>query len=252
LIDNESVTERQRKEAQYHDQNIINGVQCNRRTSRSTYYQFFEDLIGLVNDFKVLDLGCGDGWFSIDLMMRGGHVWGVDISHELLKLARDKAAQQGISRRLHFAKMAAEDLAFRSDFFNIVVGSAILHHTNIELTIQSIHRVLAAGGRAVFIEPMNENLLLKIWRRLTPWRRSPLERALESRDLVFIKKSFPKSECRYFGLTSIISEGLMLLFPRSESLVLIDSLLSRVDDFFLKKFPSIGKYCAVVVLDLRK
>jgi len=252
LINNETLTDRQREEAQYHDQMIINERQCQRRTSQSSYYKYFDDLVGEAKGHNVLDLGCGNGWFSTNLVKKGKRVYGVDISHELLKIANEQAKLQGLKEHLHFAKMAAENLAFSNDYFDIIVGSAILHHTFIELTIQCIYDVLKIGGIGIFIEPMNENFLLKIWRRLTPWRRSPLERALENKDIIAIKKLFPSMRTRYFGLTSIISEGLMILIPQSRFLIFLDSQLSRVDAFILKRFPSLGRFCAVVVIELRK
>lgn len=247
-----SPTERQKIEAQYHDNIIIDGVQCCRRASKSAYYEFFNNLISNIKGLTILDLGCGEGWLSINMVRRGGYVCGIDISKELLKLAGEQAERQGFNKHIHFARMAAEDLAFNNDYFDMVIGSAILHHTNIELTLHSIHRVLKTDGRAIFIEPMNENIILKIWRKLTPWRRSPLERALEIKDLEMIKNLFPLTKLRYFGLSSIITEGLMIVFPRNKLLVYLDNLLSRTDAYILKRFSFIRKYCAVVVLDLKK
>lgn len=249
-IDNK-ILERQRKEAEYHDKKTLEG-DSNQRRRHSPYYSYFEDIIGEVHGLNILDLGCGDGWFGMQLVKMGGHVWGVDISSALLKQALKLIRKEGLRRDFRVVRMAAEELSFASEYFDKVIGSAILHHTNIELTIQGIKRVLKTGGQGIFIEPMNENILLRIWRKLTPWRRSPLERALELKDIENLAKYFPKMECVYFCLTSIITEGLMILYPKSKIIDMLDSLLSKVDAFLLRKLPYLGRYCAVVILRFQK
>lgn len=249
-IDNK-IRYRQRNEAEYHDKKTLEGDsnQCRRH---SPYYRYFEDMIGDIGGLNILDLGCGNGWFGMQLVKKGGHVWGVDISQALLKQALTLIGREGLERDFHVVRMAAEELSFDSEFFDKVIGSAILHHTNIELTIQGIQRVLKTGGQAIFIEPMNENIILRIWRRITPWRRSPLERALKLDDLETLAKYFPKMECVYFCLTSIVTEGLMILRPQSTIMARLDSLLGKVDAFLLRKFPFLGRYCAVVILRFQK
>lgn len=248
------LSERQRIEEIYHDDKYKHdAVSTTYNGVESRYYWFFGELIGDVSGLKVLDFGCGNGWVSIRLAKAGAEkVWGIDISEELIKKANKWANDESLSSKISFEKMPGENLAFPNNFFDLILGSAILHHTDINLAITSIFGVLKPGGRAIFVEPLNQNIFLRIWRKLTPWRRSPTERALTNKDLKFIQSIFTRTKYNFFGFTSIFSEGLILLFPKNKSLVFIDALLEKLDSIILRFFPSLGKYSAVVVLELRK
>ena len=50
--------------------------------------------------------------------------------------------------------MDAEHTNFPDNSFDVVTGSAILHHLNIENCYQELHRILKKDGHAVFKEPM--------------------------------------------------------------------------------------------------
>jgi len=71
---------------------------------------------------KVLDIGCGTGNFSIKLAKMGCQVTGVDISDEMLRLARSKAGNQGLD--IEFVCMDILGLAFADDSFHAVVSMA--------------------------------------------------------------------------------------------------------------------------------
>jgi ubiquinone/menaquinone biosynthesis C-methylase UbiE len=216
-------------------------------------FRFFKKYREDIKNNIILDYGCGDGWLSIDLA-RGGaaEVYGIDISKELILKASELAAAKGLKDKIHFVKMPGESLAFSDNFFDLVLGSAILHHTELDLSIKNIFRVLKPGGRAIFIEPMNQNIFLKLWRKMTPWRRSSTEKALVNSDLISILETFPNAQYHFFNFVSIFTTGLVIVFPNNKILGVVNSLLERIDDTLLKLFPSLGKYCAIVVLELIK
>jgi SAM-dependent methyltransferase len=134
----------------------------------------------------------------------------------------------------------------------LILGSAILHHTELDRAVKNLYRVLKPGGRAIFIEPMNQNIFLRIWRVVTPWRRSPAEKALVNNDLKFVRNVFPNSKYHFFKFTSILSTGLGIVFTSNKFLSVIDDFFERIDNKLLKLFPSLGKYYAIVVLELIK
>ena len=49
--------------------------------------------------------------------------------------------------------MAVEQLGFKKEVFDVVTGSGILHHLNIELALPEIHRILKPHGYFIFFEP---------------------------------------------------------------------------------------------------
>jgi len=250
----DQLSERQRAEKKYHDDiyKKDDSYEYKYTSAGSVAYNYYNSLIRDVNGMDVLDYGCGTGWMSISIAEGGARVWGIDISDELIKKARSFAKDKGFCDKVTFEEMPGENMTFEENKFDLVTGSAILHHTDLALAIKDINRVLRPGGRAVFIEPMNQNIFLRVWRRLTPWRRSHTERALSVEDLKMIKAAFPEARFNFFILTAIFSAGLMLLAPESKFLIHINSLFTALDRFLLKMLPSLGTSCAIVVMELRK
>ncbi len=248
------LADRQRTEEIYHDEAHKAGViqRGHLNAGNSSYYKLFYDMIGTVKGLKILEIGCGSGWFGMQLAREGASVLGIDISGELVKEATREAEKQGCAGRVVFQKMAVENLSFKNNHFDLIIGSAILHHTDIGLAIANIYRVLSPEGRAIFVEPLNGNIALKIWRKLTPWRRSPTERALLNRDIDYIETVFPHAVLNYFGLTSMVSMGLLMYFPESRLLMSLNTILEKFDAAILRIFPFWGRYYAVVVMELKK
>jgi ubiquinone/menaquinone biosynthesis C-methylase UbiE len=248
-----SLSERQRSEEMYHDSKYRSDIPVSPNMKEASAFKLFRQLKGNVRNLTILDYGCGNGWLSIDLVKEGAaEVYGIDISKELIGKACELAADKGMKEKIHFIKMPGENLTFSDNFFDLILGSAILHHTELDRAIKNLFRVLKPGGRAIFIEPLNQNIFLRIWRVVTPWRRSTSEKALLNNDLNFIRDVFPNSKYRFFKLISIFSTGLVIAFPNNKLLSVIDNFLEGIDSKLLEAFPSLGRYCAIVVLELTK
>ena len=246
------LTERQKTEKRYHDEKHRDGAKALPTRGGSSAYTFYWGLIGDVTGLKVLDFGCGNGWLSVLLAKSGADVLGIDISGELIKKARKLAEKDGVSENAKFMEVPGENLDLPGSSFDLILGSAVLHHTDLNPAIRNIFKVLKPGGRAVFIEPMNQNIFLRLWRRATPWRRSPTERALVYDDLKFIRGVFPKARYHFLGFTSIFTEGLLLVAPGSRLARFANKLLESLDSLLLSALPFLGRYCAVVVMELHK
>jgi ubiquinone/menaquinone biosynthesis C-methylase UbiE len=101
---------------------------------------FWGDLQGK----KVLDLGCGTGRLISEMLIDGGEVTGVDVSDEMLKIAREKFPN------VEFVQGISSDLPFENDTFDVVVAAfLIVHVRDLRTTFREIHRVLKEGGRLI-------------------------------------------------------------------------------------------------------
>ncbi len=108
---------------------------------------------------KVLELGCGTGYFTRELVDTGAEITAIDISPDLLEVARSEI-QAG---NVEFIVDNAYEISFEDETFDHVIGSSVLHHLEINQALAEIYRVLKPGGRIAFTEPnmMNPQIALQ-------------------------------------------------------------------------------------------
>jgi ubiquinone/menaquinone biosynthesis C-methylase UbiE len=111
---------------------------------------------------KVLDVGCGIGFWCIELCLHGcENVTGVDISSTSLELAKKRASLMGYN--VNFKLENAENLSFEDASFTHVNCQGVIHHTpETEKCVTEIARVLKVGGTAS-ISVYHKNIFLKNW-----------------------------------------------------------------------------------------
>ena len=118
--------------------------------------RFTVELSALRAGHKVLDLAGGTGDFSIrfaPLVGKEGHVVLADINESMLKIGRDRIIDKGIGSNISFAQLNAESLPFTNDSFDCVcIAYGLRNITNKDAALESMHRVLKPGGRALILE----------------------------------------------------------------------------------------------------
>jgi ubiquinone/menaquinone biosynthesis C-methylase UbiE len=111
--------------------------------------RFIPKLINRFSDLvekgeKVLDVGCAAGRDSRHLKNKGFKVVGIDLSDELLNLAREK------DKESIYLRMNATDIDFGGDEFGGIFASAVLLHLpsnrQVEKAIGEFYRVMKPGG----------------------------------------------------------------------------------------------------------
>jgi ubiquinone/menaquinone biosynthesis C-methylase UbiE len=96
---------------------------------------------------KILDVGCGPGWLTVNYALGGAHVQSIDITEAAVNLTK---------KHLEFKKTSAsvttgnsESIPYEDNFFDVVVASGTLHHTpDFKRAIAECFRVLKPGGKA--------------------------------------------------------------------------------------------------------
>jgi SAM-dependent methyltransferase len=100
-------------------------------------------------DGPVLEVGCGTGRVSLELLRDGVDVDGIDVSSGMLEVLREKAAAEGLEPSVREADVTT----FRSDreyALAIVPFRAFLHLTTVDdqlAALERMHGALAPGGR---------------------------------------------------------------------------------------------------------
>ena len=152
--------------------------------SRKRATNYFDEIINEVKGKRVLDYGCGLGENSLKYLKAGAHVTGIDIADSYIAIAKENARNNGHSKEQYdFIVMDAHKLDFPDESFNFIVGMGILHHLQDEIALKELHRVLKKNGRLSLMEPLADNPLLRLFRKLTPSARTNDERPFNRADI---------------------------------------------------------------------
>lgn len=118
---------------------------------------------------RVLELGCGTGYFTRELARSEAHIVAVDVSPELLEMARADCSTTNVSYEIQNACA----MSYRDAVFDSVVGSSVLHHLETKEALREIYRVLKVGGTIYFTEPNMLNPQIAIQKNV-PWIKRKL------------------------------------------------------------------------------
>jgi ubiquinone/menaquinone biosynthesis C-methylase UbiE len=245
-------TSRQQRERDFHNETFAEDT----RARAGKFYEIhrassvaYDRLIREGADgADVLEYGCGKGSAAFDLAAHGARVTGIDISDVAIDLSTSRGAELGLSDQLTFAVMDAEALEFPDASFDLVCGSAILHHLDLQKAYAEIARVLRPGGRGVFIEALGHNPLINLYRRRTPELRTVDEHPLRVPEIELAKQYFSDTKVEYFHLASIAGLPLRNLrqFPA------IAGSLERVDQAIFKHVPYMRRHAWMGLLELTR
>jgi SAM-dependent methyltransferase len=118
---------------------------------------------------RVLELGCGTGYFTKELARCGADIVAVDVSPELLEIARGNCSAPNV----HYEIQNAYALSYPEAEFDSVVGSSVLHHLEIREALRDMYRVLKPGGTIYFTEPNMLNPQIALQKNI-PWIKRKL------------------------------------------------------------------------------
>ena len=152
--------------------------------SISNEYDFMNDLMTLRNHSKwkkeiaeiaiasspkrILDIATGTGDIAINLSkINGSKIDGVDISDNMLKVARKKIKELKINN-INFKTCEAENLVFEDNHFDIIsIGYGVRNFSNLEKGLNESYRVLKKDGKLIILETsIPENPIIKFLYKL--------------------------------------------------------------------------------------
>lgn len=118
-------------------------------TEAYTFFQMLGELYGL----NVLDLACGEGFYTRQLKLRGAaRVTGVDISSGMIQLARESETNRPLGLEYHVQDVLNLDL---HEQFDLVCASYLLNYSRSAEELAQMARVIAnhlkPGGRFITI-----------------------------------------------------------------------------------------------------
>jgi SAM-dependent methyltransferase len=103
---------------------------------------------------RILDFGCGGGWTSIFLALRGYQVTGQDIAPDMIDLALENRVRNGLtSDRVDFICGDFESLEGVGDFDGALFFDCLHHADDEALAIRTAYAALKPGGLLITHEP---------------------------------------------------------------------------------------------------
>ena len=100
---------------------------------------------------KILDIGCGPGFFSIIMAKQGHDVTGVDVTPNMLDEARANAAAEGVSPE--FRQMDSHEPDFADDTFDLIISRNVTWTLYApEKAYAEWKRILKPGGRLLLFD----------------------------------------------------------------------------------------------------
>ncbi len=191
-------------EKDFHNQRFNNG---DNRQSQKKYYWAVQDganyFAQMVRDAsknsEVLEYGCGDTKSYLTYAPIAKKYDAIDISD----IAIDRLNKENTHDHVKFHVMDAMNMDFDDNSFDLVHGCGIIHHLDIEKSMNEVSRVLKTGGKAIFWEPLGLNPVINLYRMITPSARTPDEHPLLPKDFRTIENYFLKVDIKFYGLTTL-------------------------------------------------
>lgn len=108
------------------------------------------DGLGLPEGARVLDLGCGAGLMTVELLRRQLRVDAFDISDNMLKAAEKNCREAGFLEGVSFVQGDAEELNFPDGQFDLVVSMGLIGYVpDWENVVQMVSHVIKPDGHIV-------------------------------------------------------------------------------------------------------
>ena len=110
--------------------------------------------IKIKDNLSILDIGCGTGYSLLKISEKTNNsiLSGIDISEEMLKIAKTKT--ESIKKnKIILKKASAEKIPFESNFFDYIICTDALHHfINPQASFNEMSRILKKGGKIIIAD----------------------------------------------------------------------------------------------------
>jgi len=123
-----------------------------------SFYKQTARIISLKNDDRYLEIGFGSGLFIKKYASHVAHISGLDVSEEIVQLARNNNKELVESGKVEFIQGVASALPWKENEFSVVVGiETFFFWAEPKASLEEIHRVLVPGGTLVLEMAYNKD-----------------------------------------------------------------------------------------------
>lgn len=185
---------------------------------------FTRILCDVVPGKRVLEIGCGNGLYALRASQAGAsYVLATDISHNRIAQARQHEIPGILDFRLADVAQSIEGV------YHIIMGRAILHHLDYqEVLLRLVRENLHEHGLMLFYEPLESNLLMKLYQARSLDSHTPDERPFSRADLAWLRTTFADFAIWPINYVSLPAGAISsLLFKKPDNMLL--RIADRID-----------------------
>ena len=238
-----------------------------RRYRKNTHWRLFEkeyiykhiqDLAAQNPNGELVlgDFGCGDGEHSCEaaMVVDNTRYLGFDLSPDLIEVAKERAALNGLSARTEFVTANAEDKHPLNDAkVDVMLVLNILHHVELETVIPNLLASTKPGGLLIIREPIAYSKRLQKIRDMSGVEKkvTPDERQLSREEIDYLLEHLDEPTVQYSRLISRLTRLLPNLHKIDSGYPVtrfIAHSLLRFDYIVLRVFPFLNYFCGRVVI----
>ena len=278
------LSEHQRREQEFHDEyaskfNInkkidftcVDGPRSGEeRRPWNPYWAIIERVLNEYEDRgsrpRILDFGCGSGYYSAIFARIGYNVVAFDISEKSVEFARRQGQAVGYGDDIVVSVGTGERLPYRDETFDVICGIDILHHLDsIPAAMLECGRVLKPGGVMFFKEFFEADIFDRIRNSAVVRAVAPNtadseryvtedEKKLDSDSLGAISSLFPSVTITYFRMLSRLDNiGLISDWLKpAEAFLAKKAWANKVDRWLIDRLPFVRRYCGEGIVCIRK
>jgi ubiquinone/menaquinone biosynthesis C-methylase UbiE len=242
-------------EQDFHNK-VFGGENEDRLRANEKYYSITQ---GIITDYSkllldnsknknVLEYGCGLSSYAYFLAQNGAlKAMGIDISNVAIDQANDRATKEGLSHKMEFVVMDAEQLTFQDNTFDLICGNGIIHHLDLNKAYSELARTVRSDGVVIFTEPLGHNPFINLFRKLTPGIRTIDEHPLLMKDIALAKNYFESIETKFYFLTTLAA----IPFRNKSFFPKLRDFLTDIDKALFRCLPFLRKHAWMAIIVLK-
>lgn len=230
--------------------------------STSPEIRYIVNSLGNIKNKDILDLGSGLGEVSVYFAIKGAKVTAVDISAQMLSFSKKLAAKYGTD--IDTVHTTTEEINKHiSKKFDIIYAGNLLHHVDIEETLNTVKKLLKKDGIFISWDPIKYNPIINIYRKIARNVRTDDETPFGIDDVTLIKNKFKNVETKFFWFTALFIFIIMFVLERrdpnqerywktvvkeGDKWKHIFNFLTYIDDIVLSAVPPLKWLCWNIVI----
>lgn len=116
---------------------------------------YYKRIAQKVQNGRVLDAGCGQGYLLLRLKTSPSELCGIDLGNSALQMAKDWIPEA------HFCLANVMSMPFKSNSFDYVISTSVLEHLDESqgsAAVGECYRVLKPGGIGLFLVPAGKGI----------------------------------------------------------------------------------------------